>query len=232
MSKASIEKMIRFYSTFINPLDLCFDIGANIGDRTAALLLSGNKVVAIEPQPECVKHIRKRFQTKIDEYKLIVIQNAVGSKEGSAKLQLTRTSTIASMNPNWIQRVKERRFKKFNWNRSIEVRVQTLDKLIAHYGKPEFIKIDVEGYELEVLKGLSQKINFLAFEFTPEIINIATGCVDRLRVLSSNYKYNYSEGESMVMKNKLWVGPDEIIDLLNKTQGSPIFGDVYAKLDF
>jgi len=225
MAGASIAKIAKFYSNFINPGDLCFDVGANIGDRTAALLQVGARVVAFEPQPACVQKLKKRFSAKV-----AVVQTALGSTVGTAKLQLTRASTIASMNQNWINKVKERRFKKYNWNKEIVVPVTYLDKMILFYGEPKFIKIDVEGFELEVLKGLYSSVEHVAFEFTPEVIEIAAGCVARLNSLNSNYIFNYSEGESMILALEKWVDAEKMIDLLERTKGSPIFGDVYAKL--
>ena len=92
MSK--LTRVVNFYKSFIESNDLCFDVGANIGDRTAALLQIGARVVAFEPQPACVEKLKKRFSDKA-----IIVQTAIGSKDDSAMLKLTRTSTIASLNP-------------------------------------------------------------------------------------------------------------------------------------
>lgn len=45
---------MRFYEQFIRPNDICFDIGANMGNRTEVFLKLGAKVIAVEPQSECV----------------------------------------------------------------------------------------------------------------------------------------------------------------------------------
>ena len=49
-----------------------------------------------------------------------------------------------------------------------EVETTTLDKLIKNYGEPELIKIDVEGYENIVLKGLTKKVKKICFEWNEE----------------------------------------------------------------
>jgi hypothetical protein len=58
----------------------------------------------------------------------------------------------------------------------------TLDQAIAQYGVPQFCKIDVEGYEMEVLRGLSQRIPFLTIEYhlNEKDIRKTIDCVDYL----------------------------------------------------
>ena len=183
--QSKIIKVANFYSTFIKPGNLCYDVGANVGDKTASLLQVEARVIAIEPQPSCTKKIQKRFQDRVT-----IIETGLSDRDGEIELQLTHTSTIASMNSEWIKSVKQQRFRKFNWDRKIKVPITTLDKLILLYGQPKFIKIDVEGFELNVLKGLHHRINYICFEFVPEIIKIAIGCVDHLMFLNPNYEFN------------------------------------------
>ena len=56
---------VNFYKKFINPNDLVFDVGANVGNRVGAFLKCHAKVVAVEPQPYCVKILREKFDDKI-----------------------------------------------------------------------------------------------------------------------------------------------------------------------
>ncbi|MBU2026286.1 MAG: FkbM family methyltransferase, partial [Proteobacteria bacterium] len=53
--------MAAFYRRFFRPGELCFDVGANRGNRTAILADLGARVICIEPQPSCVRELRKRF---------------------------------------------------------------------------------------------------------------------------------------------------------------------------
>jgi 16S rRNA A1518/A1519 N6-dimethyltransferase RsmA/KsgA/DIM1 with predicted DNA glycosylase/AP lyase activity len=55
------RKMCTFYRQFIKPNDLVFDVGANIGNYTAIFLALGARVLAIEPQAECMAQLRARF---------------------------------------------------------------------------------------------------------------------------------------------------------------------------
>jgi hypothetical protein len=72
----------------------------------------------------------------------------------------------------------------------------TLDKLIEQFGIPSFIKIDVEGFEYEVIKGLSKPVKALSLEFTPEIIESTYKCINYLQQLGK-INLNYSVFKTM-----------------------------------
>jgi FkbM family methyltransferase len=140
----------RLFSLFLKPGDLVFDVGANIGEFTEVFLSIGAKVVAFEPQPKCAGELRARGTRN-----LAVVEQAVGDQCGIAHLHLKQADVEASMLPDWQGGPNLG---------AIAVPMTTLDQAIVRYDKPVFIKIDVEGFEAEVLKGLSAPIN-LNFEF-------------------------------------------------------------------
>ena len=117
-----------------------------------------------------------------------------------------------------------------NWNEVIEVEVVTLDDLIEKYGMPVFIKIDVEDYEAEVLKGLSHPIKAISFEFfnwTPERTRECLELIDRL----GNYKYNLSVGENQRFENSDWMNTPEILAFIDRYKPEKSYsGDIYARL--
>ena len=105
----------------------------------------------------------------------------------------------------------------------------TLDQLIALYGVPDFIKIDVEGFESEVIAGLSRPINFISFEFTPESINSTFKCIRHLESLGKVI-FNYSLDESMQLELDNYVTASEIKAILNSYRRDNMgFGDVYCQ---
>lgn len=218
-------KRFNFYSQFVKKEDLCFDIGANYGNRSEIFLKLGAKVIAVEPQPLPYKFLKRKFKNKIT-----IDSRALGSENGNAKMFISSASTLTSLSTEWIDKVKENRFKEATWNNQIEVEVTTMDNLIDQYGKPDFCKIDVEGYEFEVLKGLSKSIKYISFEFTfPEFVDKAINCIEHLNQLGKMV-CNYSEGEKMELGLNEWVSPNIFIDSLNKFSDRGIIdGDIYVK---
>jgi hypothetical protein len=123
----------------------------------------------------------------------------------------------------------DRRFSRIRWNRSIDVDVVMLDGLIAEHGEPAFCKVDVEGFELEVLRGLSRPLRALSFEYLPPAHDMALDAVDRLRRLG-DYQYNYSPIETMRFASDRWLDASELTAELNHRRPLGRSGDIYARL--
>ncbi|MFA6993527.1 MAG: FkbM family methyltransferase [Patescibacteria group bacterium] len=221
------RKMLKFYFQFIQPGDLCFDVGANLGNRTEIFLQLGATVVAVEPQEKCYQHLAKKYN-----YNPLVtlVGQALGSQSGEGEIMISEAHTLSSMSPEWISGVKNSgRFADYQWQKKVKVKITTLDKLITQYGQPVFCKIDVEGFEFEVLKGLSRPIKAISFEFTPEFLEPTIKAINHLAGLGS-VKFNYSIGESMNLTLANWVGAEEICQLLAAVDQT-IFGDIYARFN-
>jgi hypothetical protein len=143
---------------------------------------------------------------------------------------IASADTVSSLSWDWIEAVATSgRFSDILWERRELVRVTTLDKLIRAYGVPRFVKIDVEGFEHEVLRGLSSPVPYLSFEFTPEFGGNAYDSIDRLSQLSMGL-FNYSQGESMRLALGAWVGAAELKSVLSRlfADDPMAFGDVYS----
>lgn len=227
------KKLLKFYSQFIKKDDLCFDIGANLGSRTEVFLRLGAKVVAVEPQNICMKKLNKKYGSN---KKVYLIQKAISDNEGEEELMISDTHTISSMSKNWMKSLKSSDMllvstSAFQWQKSIKVQVTTLDQLIKEYGRPTFCKIDVEGYEYKVLKGLSKPIDAVSFEFIPtqEFVLIAIDTIKHLATIG-RVMFNYSLGESTTLVLEEWLEPEKISNiLLTLPQKTFIWGDIYAK---
>lgn len=221
------HEMLKFYSQFISKGDKCFDVGANMGNRTDIFLELGASVMVVEPQQACYSFLEKKYKKNP---KVKIIKEALGAKKGKAKMMISNASTLSSLSKEWVNKVKNSgRFVDNTWDKTTTVKLTTLDDLITKYGKPVFCKIDVEGFELQVLKGLSKSIKFLSFEFTPEYINSTVSCINHLSAIG-DYKYNYSLGESMNLVSLEWMDNKEIREkLVPLSDDVAIFGDVYAK---
>lgn len=221
------DRMLQFYSGFVKPGQLCFDIGANIGNRSKILLKLGARVVAVEPQPPCITVL----QHNLGKHPNMFIEPvALGSDDGSGTLLINRGTTVSSMSPDWVRAVRESgRFGDEQWSNSIEVPITTLEKLIKKHGVPVFIKIDVEGFEKEVVHGLCTKIPMISIEFTPEILDTTYSAIEHLLGLGQ-LEFNLSIGENMWFEKSVWCNFPALQKELQQYIGTKIFGDVYIRL--
>jgi hypothetical protein len=103
----------------------------------------------------------------------------------------------------------------------------TLQSLVERYGEPAFVKVDVEGFEAEVLAGLETPIRGLSFEYVPATRDIALDCVERLAQLAQ-YRYNWSVGETHRLCNAHWLDAAGMRALLIELPKGAPSGDVYA----
>jgi FkbM family methyltransferase len=222
------QKMIAFYSQFVRPGDLCFDVGANLGSRIDVFLACGARVIAIEPQENCMHYLRLKYGRNP---KVTLIRQGLGDAERAVEMHVSsEDSATSSMVDDRIYRITSaRHLSRERWDRTAVVDLTTIDRLIEYYGCPAFCKIDVEGFEYPVLKGLSTPIKALSFEYTPAYLESATNCVRRLAVLGT-FKFNYSPGEDMAFALPTWVDAEEILHVLSKYTPQQPSGDVYARL--
>ena len=226
------RRLVRFYREFLGPGDIGFDIGAHVGSRVRAWRRLGARVVAVEPQPDFARILRLFFGR---DQGVTIVAGAAGAQAGRARLGLsTATPTVSSMSPDWIKSVAaDRGFARVRWDRSVEVEVATLDDLIGVHGQPAFCKIDVEGFEVDVLAGLTRPLRALSFEYLPpahDAALAALGLVERLGAGAGGYLYNYSPIETMRFASDRWLDADDLVRLLERFRPLGRSGDVYARL--
>ena len=214
------------YAAFVGPGDLVFDVGAHLGDRTVAFAGLGAQVIALEPQPALLPVLRRVTR----RYPGVAIQaSAVGAVAGTAELLLSPANpTVSSLSRDFVASIGQRNagFRGVRWTDRVTVPVTTLDALIAEYGLPAFCKVDVEGYEEEVLAGLSQPLPALSVEFLHGALRVAAQCVRRLEQLGT-YRYNAVAGEGRRFLFRDWQSADAITAWLAAGE-TPPSGDIYA----
>jgi len=220
------DKMRRFYGAFVRAGDVVFDIGCNNGNRAEIFLGLGARVVGVEPQPGCQGVLRRLFG---HEPGFTLVGKALGESEGEARMFLNDASVLATMSREWMDKTAATgRFEAEAWRKEITVPITTLDRLIAEHGEPAFCKIDVEGFELHVLRGLTRPVRALSLEVMRESADTIVACVDRLSSLA-RYEYNYSLGESMEMERERWMSPEEASEFIRTGLAPGVFADLYAR---
>lgn len=230
------QSLLAFYSQYVSKGDLVFDVGANIGLYTDLFLRLGAQVVSVEPNPQCAAVLRSRYRTP----RVAVEEIAVGDCPKQADLFLCSDSTTHStLSSEWlgVARHVERLTHK-EWNVTTQVGVTTLDGLIAKYGFPGFIKIDVEGYEREVLSGLSIFPRCLSFEFISDFSDAALACIgkpcfpdDAEFNFIMNPKAGEQRSETVAMVAPRWLNRGEIREVVNGTafREGQTYGDIFVR---
>ncbi len=225
----SEETQKQFLAQFIKPRSLVFDVGAHVGSKTKLYLALGARVVAVEPQPSCCDIMRRSF----GQQSIVIEQIGLSDTPGTLELSVCSSSpTISTFSQEWVN---ESRFSKraYKWDHSISVPVDTLDNLIARYGIPDFCKIDVENFEYQVLRGLSQPIPLLSIEFAIETLHNTKRCLEHLESLGYT-QFNFARAEEpsfarswMSCQNLILEIQKESIEY-QKKQNDLLWGDVYA----
>lgn len=221
------RQLVRFYGQFIDPGDLCFDVGAHVGNRIRAWRALEARVVGIEPQPACMQLLQRWYGNDAD---VTLIDSAVGAQQDSRPLLVSVANpTVTTLSQEWIDAVRlDDSFADVTWEAADAVEVTTLDMLIEQFGLPAFCKIDVEGYELAVLLGLSQPIAALSVEYIPAAIDVAIGCVERLESLGA-YQYNWTVGEDHRWQSDSWTDAGGLVAMLKSLPMDGGSGDFYAR---
>lgn len=221
--------MRTLYRPFIKPGDRVFDVGAHLGDRTAAFAALGGRVVAVEPQPQFQRWLRRLVGHKAN---VTIVPKALGECEGYAELALSYAHpTVASLAAGWRDRLQKTApgFRKVRWEQTITVPVTTLDALVRRYGEPAFCKIDVEGFEPQVLAGLSYPVPALSFEFITGTLDQTRLCLAELYRLG-DYEFNAIGGEDRRYLWPHWRTPGQIQQWLDDGVDGIASGDLYARL--
>ena len=218
--------MDRLYRQFVGPGDLVFDVGAHVGDRIASFRRIGARVIAVEPQPALARTLRLLYGRD----RAVTIESAaVGRQAGSIDLKINLDNpTVSTASDAFIKAADGARgWEGQHWSKTVRVPVITLDTLIERHGMPAFIKLDVEGFEVEALAGLTQPVPALSFEFTTIQRQLATAGIERCAALGFCL-YNAALGESQALAHGAWQDERTIASWLTALPAEANSGDIYA----
>ena len=173
-------------------MKLVIDIGANVGNTVEQFLISSEKVICFEPNPALVKHLNNRFFKR----PVVVDGRGVSNLKGKQIFKISNANTISTFSEDWIN--NSRFSDSYNWGRTVEVDTITLDGIIDEYGIPDYIKIDIEGYEYEVLTSFSKLLpnTIFAFEWAEEQKTKINLIINHLINLGYN-QFSHTEADSI-----------------------------------
>jgi FkbM family methyltransferase len=218
--------MDALYRRFLPQGGLAFDIGSHVGDRISSFRRLGARVVALEPQPTCATVIRAIHG---GDEEVTLVQAACGAEEGILKLHINSANpTVTTASTDFVRAADGAGgWEGQVWDTVLDVPQTTLDALIAQFGRPDFVKIDVEGFEDVVLSGLSRPVPALSFEFTTIQRDVADRCMERLAALGYR-RFNVALGESQTMTFGAEISADDMRRHLAGLPHEANSGDVYA----
>ena len=219
-------EMDSLYRQFVRANDLVFDVGAHVGDRIASFRRLGARVVAVEPQPALARTLKLIYGR---DRAVALEPVAVGRRAGSVDLKLNPTNpTVSSASDAFIKAADGAPgWEGQQWSKTVRVPVTTLDALIDRHGLPSFIKLDVEGFEVEALAGLTQPVPALSFEFTTIQRELAVAGIERCVALGFRL-YNAALGESQALAHAEWQDARGIANWLAALPMTANSGDIYA----
>lgn len=221
--------MDRLYTRFVGAGGLAFDIGSHVGDRIGSFRRLGARVVALEPQPDCARIIASLYRSDA----LVTLREAAcGPRQGTITLHINSANpTVTTASPDFVAAAHGAGgWEGQTWDRTSVVPVTTLDTLIAEHGRPDFVKIDVEGFEADVLAGLSVPLPVLSFEFTTIQRDVARACIARLEDIG-RYRFDLALGESQSLVLERWISGADMAHYIHNLPHEANSGDVYARLD-
>ena len=157
-------------------------------------------------------------------------EKGLGAAEGKANLAISSLfptlSTLAG--DSWETEIKNASSLKIQFDQNVNIKVTTIDKMIQKHGIPKFCKIDVEGFEYQVLQGLTQPIPFLSFEFLSFSEERMNHCLALLYELGY-HKFNWSYKETFKLRFSDWVDGSTVVNDIQQYKDGIFSGDIYAK---
>ena len=199
-------------------IKLAFDIGCNVGNYSLKLIENNFKVIAVDPHPSL-------FTSTPENVKRVYA--ACSDKPGSIDFYFCPENTISTADVDWVtnSRFSDRKL----WYKT-KVNSTTIDHLVSEYGAPDHIKIDVEGYELTCLQGMTRKYaDEVCFEWAEEKGESAIECVDYLSKLGYT-EFGFILTDEYLLKPEIYYSKEDFINNFHfDKKRKELWGMVWAK---
>lgn len=216
------QNQVDFHRRFIGKDSLVFDVGANRGQSAEIYLALGARVIAFEPQADLHKEI---LQVCNRNSRLKIVPMGLGDTEETRTFYITSYDQVASLRDDWEGiRIGE-----------TSIEITTLNRQIERFGLPDYCKIDVEGWEPQVINGLDTPIPLISFEYHQSDTETATAkkVLEKIAGLGAyfcNIKVSDGDdfhfGQFMPIQDFINLFPDDIEPPLNAG-----YGEIYCALN-
>jgi FkbM family methyltransferase len=213
-----------------------FDVGGNRGFKTEVFVRLAANVICVEPDRSNVEILRKKFRTTPA---VTVVDSAVGASEGELMFNVIEAgSAYNSLSTKWIESLGQADGSArpvLTLSEQYPVQVVTLDTLIDRFGTPHYIKIDVEGFELEVVRGLTRPVPFISFELNlPDFRREGVEIAQLLAAIMPAVRFNYCSeaapdafSSQQDLKSRDWMDVEALSTLISTTELPYL--EVYAR---
>jgi FkbM family methyltransferase len=228
------EKQTDFYRRLLPELslgDLIFDIGANEGFKTDLFLRLGARVIAVEPDETNQSILKEKFvKFRLTRRPLVIVGKAVSDKSTTETMWIDGPgSAVNTLSQKWAGALKRNKARQTYGHYGLDfaqqktVETTTLEQLMSTHGVPTFIKIDVEGYELNVIRSLQRSVPYLSFEVNlPEFRQEGLECVEILGRLEAAGKFNYAVDCEQGLALECWLNTNDFLQVLEQCTESAI----------
>ena len=221
----SRRQEVEFYRKLLGGFrqgDMIFDVGANHGAKIDIFLRLGARVVAIEPDSANQQILEEKFlRYRLTRMPVVIVGKALSDKETVETMWVDEPGSAKNtLSQKWVETLREdegRFGHRLNFGQWTKVETTTLEQLITTQGLPFFVKIDVEGHELNVLRGLHRPVPYLSFEVNlPEFRSEGMACIECLAGLDCEGKFNYASDCQQGLLLDRWLSPQEFSPKLER----------------
>ncbi len=208
--------------------DTIFDIGANQGYKTDIFLRLGAKVIAVEPDSSAQDILEQKFlKYRLARRPVTIIGKAI-SDEKAVRTMLIDTpgSAMNTLSTKWAEALRNNdvRFgRSLDFQHTKKVETISIEDLIVAHGPAFFVKVDVEGHEPSVLRGMRRPVPYLSFEVNlPEFRAEGHERLRILSALSSKGEFNYTPDCRRGLVFEQWIGYEQFSQVLETCRNPSI----------
>lgn len=186
-----------------------YDIGANRGLYTDVHIDKYDKCVLVDPNPDLCKFLANKYA---GNEKIIIVNKIVSKDKNVPFYMCNKADTISTADIEWV--TNSRFTKDYSWYPVNGIETISIDTLILENGTPTFIKIDVEGYEYNVIMSMTTIQSPLSFEWSEEKKDEMIKTVEYLSSLGySKYAIQQKDDYAYEVYADEWASTEAIITL-------------------